>query len=184
MLQCWAQRKYCFPFQVRPCLKLRGTWRAQWVKRLTLAQVAISWFVGSSPALGSMLTAQSLEPASDSGSPSLCPAPCSCSLCLWKINIENFFFQIKWMYSERMFSMWGHGSESLCVYHQPGNTTWWPIIRCSLCWNHDGCRFIQTRNCALVWTSSFTCLVIPTIYKLEMTGPMNWKIPIQNANYS
>ena len=45
------------------------------VKCLTSAQVMISWFVGLSPALGSVLTAQSLEPASDSVSPSLCPSP-------------------------------------------------------------------------------------------------------------
>ena len=49
----------------------RGTWVAQLVKQLTLAQVMISWFVGSSPVMGSVLTAQSLEPASDSVSLSL-----------------------------------------------------------------------------------------------------------------
>ena len=38
----------------------------QLVKRLTLAQVVISRFVGLSPTSGSLLTAQSLEPASDS----------------------------------------------------------------------------------------------------------------------
>ena len=41
----------------------------------TLAQVMISQFVGSSPALGSVLTAQSLEPAFDSVSLSICPFP-------------------------------------------------------------------------------------------------------------
>ena len=47
------------------CLKfshLRGIWVAQSVKRLTSAQVMISWFV---------LSAQSLDPALDSVSPSL-----------------------------------------------------------------------------------------------------------------
>ena len=39
---------------------------AQLVKCLTLAQVMISQFVGLSPTSGSVLTAQSLEPASDS----------------------------------------------------------------------------------------------------------------------
>ena len=39
-------------------------WVAQSVKRPTSARVMISRFVGSSPALGSALTAQSLEPAS------------------------------------------------------------------------------------------------------------------------
>ena len=41
----------------------RGTWVAQLVKRPTSAQVMISWFVSSSPTSGSVLTAQSLEPA-------------------------------------------------------------------------------------------------------------------------
>ena len=46
------------------------------VKRLTSAQVMISRLVGSSPTLGSVLTAWSLEPASDSVSPSLfCLSP-------------------------------------------------------------------------------------------------------------
>ena len=42
---------------------------------LTLAQVVISPFVGSSPASGCVLTAQSLEPASDSVSSSLSSSP-------------------------------------------------------------------------------------------------------------
>ena len=48
---------------------------AQLVKRLTSAQVMISQFVGLSPVSGPALTAQSLEPVSDSVSPSLCPFP-------------------------------------------------------------------------------------------------------------
>ena len=44
---------------------------AQSVKRPTSAQVMISRSVSSSPASGSVLTAQSLEPASDSVSPHL-----------------------------------------------------------------------------------------------------------------
>ena len=52
-----------------------GAWVAQSVERPTSAQVTISRFLSLSPVLGSLLTAQSLEPASDSGSPSL-------SLCL------------------------------------------------------------------------------------------------------
>ena len=48
---------------------------AQSVKCTTSAQVTISRFVGSSPASGSVLTAQSLEPASDSVSPSLSAPP-------------------------------------------------------------------------------------------------------------
>ena len=49
----------------------RGTWVAQSVKRPTSAPVMISKFVNLSPASGSVLTAQGLETAFDSGSPSL-----------------------------------------------------------------------------------------------------------------
>ena len=56
---------------------------AQLVKHLTSVQVMISQFVSLSPVLGSVLTAQSLEPASDSVSPSLsAPPPLMLSLSL------------------------------------------------------------------------------------------------------
>ena len=58
---------------------------AQSVKCLTLAWVMISWFMSSSPASGSVLTAQSLKPASDSVSPSLSARPLL-TLSLPKIN--------------------------------------------------------------------------------------------------
>ena len=69
---------------------------AQLVKCLTSAQVMILRFMSSSPALGSVLIAQSLEPASDSVSPSL-SAPLLLTLCLSvclslslsKINIKK-----------------------------------------------------------------------------------------------
>ena len=57
---------------------IRGAWAAQLVKCPTSAWVMISWFVSSSPAWGSVLTAHSLEPASDSVSPSLSVLPRSC----------------------------------------------------------------------------------------------------------
>ena len=64
-----------------------GTWVAQSVKHPTAAQVMISCLMSSSPASGSVLTAQILEPASGSVSFSL--SPCclhSVSLCLkWTI---------------------------------------------------------------------------------------------------
>ena len=56
-------------------LHLRGTWVARSVEHPTLAQVMISRFVSLSPALGSALTAQSLQCALDSVSLSLCPSP-------------------------------------------------------------------------------------------------------------
>ena len=52
-------------------LEKRGTRVAQSVEGLTSAQVMSSWSVGSSPASGPVLTAQSPEPASDSVSPTL-----------------------------------------------------------------------------------------------------------------
>ena len=72
-------------------LKLRdgGTWVAQSVKHLTSAQVMISQFVSSSPVSGSVLTAQSLDPTSDSVSPSL-SASLLFMLSLSKINIKKF----------------------------------------------------------------------------------------------
>ena len=58
-----------------------GAWVAQLVKWPTLAQVTILQFTGSSPSSGSVLTAQSLEPALDSVSPySSGPPPLTLSL--------------------------------------------------------------------------------------------------------
>ena len=55
---------------------VQGTWVAQSVKRPAWAQVRISMLVSLSPTSGSVLRAQSLEPALDSVSPSLClPLP-------------------------------------------------------------------------------------------------------------
>ena len=58
-----------------------GAWVAQLVKCLILAQVMISQSASLSPTTGSVLTAQSLEPASDSVPPSL-SAPSLLGLCL------------------------------------------------------------------------------------------------------
>ena len=52
-----------------------GAWVSWSVKRPTSALVMISWSMGSSPTSGSVPTAQSLEPVSDSLSPSLCDPP-------------------------------------------------------------------------------------------------------------
>ena len=57
------------------CSFLGDAWVAQSVKHPTLAQVTISRSVSSSPASGSVLMAQSLEPASHSASPSLSAPP-------------------------------------------------------------------------------------------------------------
>ena len=65
----------------------RGAWVAQSVERPTSAQVTISRSVSSSPASGSGLMARSLEPVSDSVSPSLfLPLPRSCSVSLCQIG--------------------------------------------------------------------------------------------------
>ena len=63
---------------------------AQLVERSTSAQAMISWLMSSSPTSGSVLTARSLEPASDSVSPSLsAPHGLSLSLSVSKINIQK-----------------------------------------------------------------------------------------------
>ena len=64
-----------------------GTWVASLVKHLTLGQVMISQFRGSSSTSGCVLMAQSLEPALDYVSPSLSDPPLlMLSLSLSKIN--------------------------------------------------------------------------------------------------
>ena len=60
---------------------------AQSVERPTSAQVMISQSVSLSPASGSVLTVQSLEPASDPVSPSL-SAPPLLVLCL-SLSLKN-----------------------------------------------------------------------------------------------
>ena len=62
-----------------------STWVAQSVRRPTSAQFMISRFMSSSPTSGSVLTAWSLESASDSVSPSL-SAPPLLAVSLSKIN--------------------------------------------------------------------------------------------------
>ena len=61
---------------------------AQSVKRPTLAQVMISQFMSSSPASGPVLTAQSLEPASDSAPSLSATPPLSLSLFL-SLSLKN-----------------------------------------------------------------------------------------------
>ena len=65
-----------------------GSWVARSVERMTSAQVMISQLVSSSPESGSVLTAQSLEAALDSVSPSLCPSP----LCLSERNVKKKYY--------------------------------------------------------------------------------------------
>ena len=67
---------------------------AQSVGCLTLAQVMISQFMGSSPASGSVLTAQSLEPASTFVSPSLSALPLL-TLCLSLSKINKHLKKLK-----------------------------------------------------------------------------------------
>ena len=73
-----------------------GAWVAQSVEPPTSAQVMISQLVSSSPALGSVLTAQSLEPTSDSVSPSPSALPLL-TLCL-SLSLKNkhIIKKLKW----------------------------------------------------------------------------------------
>ena len=81
---------FCLPLSLCPSpvrsLNLsqhRGAQVAQSVKYLTLAKVKISWFMGSSPALGSVLSAW---PALDTVILSLSSPHRSCSVSLSKMN--------------------------------------------------------------------------------------------------
>ena len=65
MIQCECTEN----FVEEAILKSGGAWVAQSVEHLTSAQVTTSRFRSSSPVLGSVLTAQSLEPALDFASP-------------------------------------------------------------------------------------------------------------------
>ena len=64
-----------------------GAWVAQSLKHLTSAQVMVSQLVSSSPTSGCVLTARSLEPASDSASPCLCVPPLL-ALCVSLLKIK------------------------------------------------------------------------------------------------
>ena len=67
----------------------RGAWVAQWVKQPVSAQVMISKSMGSSRVSGSVRTARTLDPASDSVSPPLSlPLPHSCSVFL-SLSLKN-----------------------------------------------------------------------------------------------
>ena len=91
-LSCFIQQKWTkslnlsgLPFNTPSTthlkIKLRGTCVTQSVKCPTSLRIMISWFVGLGPESGSVLTTRSLEPASDSRSPSLSLLlPCSFSL--------------------------------------------------------------------------------------------------------
>ena len=74
-----------------------GSWMAQLAKHLTLAQVMISQLVDSSPMSAPAQTAQSLEPASVSVPPCLCPSlihTLCVSLSKEKINKINKYIYI------------------------------------------------------------------------------------------
>ena len=82
---CWFRAE--LPDMAYKSTGPRDAWVAQLVEYPTSAQVVISQSVSSSPASGSVLTAQSLEPASHSVSPSLsAPPPLTLCLRLSKMN--------------------------------------------------------------------------------------------------
>lgn len=94
----------------------RGAWVAQPVKHLTSAQIMISQFVSLSPESGSVLTAWSLEPASDSVSLSLsAPPPVHAhTLSLSKINkLKKIFLKKE---KKQSFSEYGLKSNKVLVF--------------------------------------------------------------------
>ena len=108
-------------FQVNSRL-LGSVWVAQYIKRLTLAQVMISWLLGSSLASGSVLTAWSLEPASVSVSPSLSAPPllalclCLClCLCLSPSKINKHHMEQNKTKTSSLLVVKFLGHQKLCV---------------------------------------------------------------------
>ena len=93
---------------------------AQLVKHPTLAQVMISQFVGSSPTLGSVLTAQGLEPVSDSVFPSL-SAPPALTLCL---SLSNKYFKIHVFKKKRSNQNPADAGKALCLPSNCLNLHW------------------------------------------------------------
>ena len=87
VLQCMVGEHYILLY------KIEWVGAPGWLSWLNVPLRLQSWsqFVGLSPVSGSVLTAQSLEPVSDSVSLSLCPSPTHTPLCLSfslsKINI-------------------------------------------------------------------------------------------------
>ena len=72
--------------QVSSIDEWRGAWVAQSIKCPTSAKVMILWSMSSSPESGSVLAAQSLEPASDSVSMSLSAPP---PLALFSLSLSQ-----------------------------------------------------------------------------------------------
>ena len=85
-----------------------------WLSRLSnwlWAQVMISQFVGLSLTSGSVLTAQSLEPASDSLSPSLSAPSCSCSVFLSLSKINKHLKKLVETVGDILYNFWFEASK-------------------------------------------------------------------------
>ena len=109
MLMTWKSNVpySCYTVYVLKSLFKNINGVAQSVNCLTLAQVTSSQFVSLSPVLSSVLTAQSVEPVSDSvSSPLSAPPPLMLCFFLSKINIKKSFKKILFL-SNSANPMWG-----------------------------------------------------------------------------
>ena len=96
-----------------------------WLSQLSVwLQVMISRFMSSSPTLGCVLIAQSLEPASDSGSPALC-APPLLILSLSLSNINKWINLLAQFGEKRYLNWWAMRSWHLtgCATQTPLNSS-------------------------------------------------------------
>ena len=121
-------------------LNSRDAWVAQSVKHPTSAQVTISQSVSLSPASGAMLTAQSLEPASDSVSLSPCPSLLILCLSLTNKNKQKKFKNIFFLGAPGWLS-W------LSIWLQLRSRSqglWVGVLYLALCW--------QLRAWSLLWS--------------------------------
>ena len=91
---------------------------AQSVECLTSAQIVISRFVSSGPTSGSVLTVHSLEPVSDSVSPSL-HAPHSCCLSLKNKHLKKKGFEERFCGVSNRVGDSSTGFRGLCMFLLP-----------------------------------------------------------------
>ena len=130
-------RYYCVSTILQLCVEhkeicwMRDAQVVHSVKSLTSAKVMTSWFVSSRPKSGSVRTAQSLEPALDSVSPSL-SAPPPLMLCL-ALFLKNKHLKTKkekkeicWMNEQQINSILRNLGAVLCspCVNKSSNLLW------------------------------------------------------------
>ena len=130
-----------------------GTWVAQSVKHLISAQGTISQSVCSSPASGSVLTAQNLQPALDSLIFLSLLLPCSLSLPKVNKHLKNVFNKNKNL-----------AGVSYCLLTQLPSP---PVMPCNKV--PQTSHLILSVSCACVWLAG-----LPVCLQIAWTSDLGW----------